>query len=111
MPLGSIVAEYDRLGGLCPGDFIKKWWNAAAGSWIYPEQNGFQLDVSNTPIRKGVLHNSLHTSKLTMFDSLYRGPAVAPSWLADRPLWLRIRHIPCPCRFSLFSTRSASSEP
>ncbi|KAI0291857.1 hypothetical protein BC826DRAFT_1021296 [Russula brevipes] len=50
MPLSTIVAEYDRLGGLCPGEFIKKWWNASSGGWIYPSDNGFQLDIYGKPI-------------------------------------------------------------
>jgi len=50
IPLGSIVANYDRLGGLCPSAFIQTWWNATSQSWIYPSQNGFQLDVQNAPI-------------------------------------------------------------
>ncbi|KAI0289199.1 hypothetical protein BC826DRAFT_884404, partial [Russula brevipes] len=50
MPLSNIVAEYDRLGGLCPGVFIQKWWNATSGGWIYPLNDGFQLDIFGKPI-------------------------------------------------------------
>jgi hypothetical protein len=50
MPLSYIVAGYDRLGGLCPGEFIQKWWNASNEKWIYPFHNGSQLDINGKPI-------------------------------------------------------------
>ncbi|KZP11315.1 hypothetical protein FIBSPDRAFT_819638 [Athelia psychrophila] len=50
LPLSSEIYGYDRLGGLCPGEFLKKWYNATGGSYIYPEQNGFQLNTGNAPI-------------------------------------------------------------
>lgn len=50
LPLASEIYAYDRLGGLCPGAFLAKWYNATAGSYIYPEQNGFQLNTANAPI-------------------------------------------------------------
>jgi len=51
LPLGTILAEYHRLGGLCPGEFIKKWWSDAKRDWIYPDDDGFQLDISSKPIK------------------------------------------------------------
>jgi len=50
LPLASEVYAYDRLGGLCPGEFLKKWYNSSANSYIYPPQNGFQLNTANAPI-------------------------------------------------------------
>lgn len=50
LPLASETRGYDRLGGLCPGDFLKKWYNTTAGSYIYPPQEGFQLNTGNAPI-------------------------------------------------------------
>jgi len=50
LPLSSEVYAYDRLGGLCPGAFIQKWWNASAQSYNYPPLNGFQLNTVNQPI-------------------------------------------------------------
>jgi len=50
LPLSSEVYAYDRLGGLCPGAFLEKWYNTTSGSYIYPPQNGFQLNTANSPI-------------------------------------------------------------
>ena len=50
LPLDDLVDTYDRFDGLCPGDFLAKWYNAIAGSYIYPPDNGFQLNVNGAPI-------------------------------------------------------------
>ena len=49
LPLGTFVSDYDRFGGLTPGDFLKKW-TASDGSYNYPPQNGFQLDTNGNVI-------------------------------------------------------------
>lgn len=48
--LGDLVNTYDRFGGLCPGQFLDKWYDSVAGSYIYPPQAGFQLTTTGTPI-------------------------------------------------------------
>jgi len=50
LPLAAEVYRYDRLGGLCPGAFLQKWYNSSTGSYIYPSQNGFQLNTASQPI-------------------------------------------------------------
>ncbi|KAF8312267.1 hypothetical protein DL93DRAFT_2082394 [Clavulina sp. PMI_390] len=50
LPLSGILEEYNRLGGLTPAQYLAAWWNATAGYWNYPPQNGFQLDIASTPI-------------------------------------------------------------
>lgn len=50
IPLSSEILGYDRLGGLCPGAFLQKWWNSTSAGYIYPPQNGFQLNTANQPI-------------------------------------------------------------
>lgn len=52
--LGDLVNTYKRFGDLCPGQFLAKWYNATAGSYIYPPQNGFQLNTNNLPIEGNV---------------------------------------------------------
>ena len=49
-PLLSFVTDYDRFGGLTPGDFLAKWTDAKSGWFVYPPQNGFQLDAQGKPI-------------------------------------------------------------
>ena len=78
MPLSTILAEYDRLGGLCPGEFIKKWWSASSAGWIYPSDDGFQLDISSHPIstsrwyRSHSLRNALCLDIVLSMQSLQR---------------------------------------
>lgn len=50
LPLGDLVNSYHRFGELCPGQFLAKWYDSAAGSWVYPPQAGFQLTSVGTPI-------------------------------------------------------------
>lgn len=49
LPLGTFVSDYDRFGGLTPGEFLQKW-TAADGSYVYPPQNGFQLNTDGAAI-------------------------------------------------------------
>lgn len=39
--LAVAVSGYDRLGGLCPGAFLERWYDDEQASWIYPPQDGF----------------------------------------------------------------------
>lgn len=52
-PLSSHILElYHRLGQLTPAAFLEKYWrgDSLSGFWIYPEQNGFSLDVRDEAI-------------------------------------------------------------
>ncbi|CAM6122119.1 unnamed protein product [Calypogeia fissa] len=49
LPLDTFVSNYDRFGGLTPGEFLKKWTDAN-GDYVYPEQNGFQLNTAGAAI-------------------------------------------------------------
>ena len=49
-PLLSFVTDYDRFGGMTPGEFLAKWTDAKSGWFVYPPQNGFQLDLQGKPI-------------------------------------------------------------
>jgi len=52
--LGDLVDTYKRFGNLCPGQFLAKWYNSTAGSYIYPPQAGFQLNTNNSPIEGNI---------------------------------------------------------
>jgi hypothetical protein len=47
-----MLFRYQRLGGLCPGAFLKKWGDPANNytSYKYPPDSGFQLSTSRMPI-------------------------------------------------------------
>lgn len=49
LPLLSFIADYDRFGGEQPGDWLKHWTDEK-GQFVYPPENGFQLDLAGKPI-------------------------------------------------------------
>jgi hypothetical protein len=54
LPLDSLLETYDRFGGLCPGQFLAKWFNSTSGYYNYPPIDGFQLNTASAPI-EGVI--------------------------------------------------------
>lgn len=50
-PIADLVDNYDRFGGLCPGDFITKWWSIRENSYNYPTQQGFSIDTAGKLIQ------------------------------------------------------------
>jgi hypothetical protein len=50
LPLGSLLDIYDQFGGLCPGQFLAKWFNSTSGYYNYPPVDGFQLNTASAPI-------------------------------------------------------------
>jgi hypothetical protein len=48
--LSGLFSTYDRFGGLCPGAFLAKWTSPSTGLYVYPPDNGFQLDTAGQPI-------------------------------------------------------------
>ncbi|KAJ3036900.1 hypothetical protein HDV00_002244 [Rhizophlyctis rosea] len=79
LPLDSVLEIYDRFGGLCPGEFLKAWFNTTSGWWNYPVQAGFSLDTSGRPIQ-----GNLTLPVGTLIDRFgseygtYVSPAAAP---------------------------------
>ena len=54
LPLGGLFDTYDRFGGLCPGEFLQKWFDTTTGYYRYPTANGFQVDTAGSPIKGNV---------------------------------------------------------
>jgi len=52
--LGDLVNTYKPYGNLCPGQFLAKWYNSTGESYIYPPQDGFQLNTDNSPIEGNI---------------------------------------------------------
>ncbi|KAJ7290603.1 hypothetical protein C8J57DRAFT_1114573 [Mycena rebaudengoi] len=78
-PLAPLLTHYNRLGGLCPGDFLAKWTSPANGFYVFPPFDGFQLSISDMPIEGTQL--LLPGMRLDRFGST-RGMFLAP---ADTP--------------------------
>lgn len=53
LPLGTVISNYDRFGGLGPEEFLEKWTDEN-GTYVYPPQNGFVLDDQGKPISSNV---------------------------------------------------------
>ncbi|KAF8858708.1 hypothetical protein BDZ45DRAFT_651075 [Acephala macrosclerotiorum] len=103
--LGSELATYDRFGGLCPGDFLSKWYNATTNSYIYPIDNGFQLSTSSAPIEANITlpvgslldrFGSEYGSFMSPYGAPYMQRALPPSNLdtpASSPTWPYNYHV------------------
>lgn len=55
LPAGTVMANYDRFGGLSPDQFLEKWWNETANNWIYPNLEGFLLDTEGKPMNASLI--------------------------------------------------------
>ncbi|KLU82168.1 hypothetical protein MAPG_01244 [Magnaporthiopsis poae ATCC 64411] len=51
IPVDSILATYDRLGGMCPGKFLETFYDDKTGRWRYPDQRGYSVDDGGRPIK------------------------------------------------------------
>jgi len=107
LPLGTFVSDYDRFGGLNPGDFLKKW-TAADGSYVYPPQNGFQLDTNGNLISGTMI---LQTGTLVdRFGSEYGMLTVLRRSMTGSSD--RLNRILCfCCRCTIFATCSPTLQP
>ncbi|CAM6105954.1 unnamed protein product [Calypogeia fissa] len=55
LPLRSFVTDYNRFGGLTPGEFLEKWIQREGryeGKYLYPGDFGFSLDITGTPMNR-----------------------------------------------------------
>ena len=67
-PLLSFVSDYDRFGGQTPGNFLKRWTDKD-GRYVYPPQNGFQLNSAGQAILGNM--TLLNGTKVDRFGSEY----------------------------------------
>ena len=79
-PLLSFVSDYDRFGGQTPGDFLKHWTDED-GSYVYPPQNGFQLNDAGQPILGNM--TMPNGTKVDRFGSEYGMAIPQPRLLAS----------------------------
>lgn len=78
-PSDSLIEVYDRLGGLCPGQFLATYFDSTAGSWKYPDFDGFQLDTAGEPIAEEMtLLAGLLIDRFGSEYGSYTSPASAP---------------------------------
>ena len=73
LPLLSFVSDYDRFGGLTPAAFLERW--TSNGSYIYPEEDGFQLDTDNVPIKGSMMLEV--GAKVDRFGGEYGKPSLS----------------------------------
>lgn len=103
-PLLSFVSDYDRFGGQTPGDFLKRWTDGD-GYYIYPPQDGFQLNDAGQPILGNM--TLLIGTKVDRFGSEYGMVKFRSSHLGPANL-LVSRHICFRRRRALLTARIAA---
>jgi hypothetical protein len=89
LPLGSLLDAYDQFGGLCPGQFLAKWFNFTTGYYNYPPVNGFQLNTAAAPIEGTITFPvvvvkypyNYHVYQVLLQFTALSGPIVA--WLGQ----------------------------
>ncbi|KAI4184361.1 MAG: hypothetical protein L6R41_004796 [Letrouitia leprolyta] len=93
LPLLSFIADYDRFGGEQPGDWLKHWTDEK-GQFVYPPENGFQLDLAGKPILGNMTiqpgtkldrFGSESGAFISAADAPYDQRALPPSNLATPP--------------------------
>ncbi|KAJ7033794.1 hypothetical protein C8F04DRAFT_1183765 [Mycena alexandri] len=76
-PLATLLNRYDRLGGLCPGEFLAKW--TVNGSFQYPPSDGFQLSTTGIPIEgNGTLSRGLLLDRFGKPSGRFLAPVDTP---------------------------------
>lgn len=53
LPLSSFLTDYDRFGGMTPGEYLAKW--TTNGSYYYPDLNGFSVDTNGNAINGSMI--------------------------------------------------------
>ncbi|KAJ7180829.1 hypothetical protein C8R46DRAFT_1319169 [Mycena filopes] len=78
--LTPLLSGYDRLGGLCPAEFLRKWYSDAAYSYLEPPADGWQLSTAQQPITDDqVLHAGMLVDSFGQPDEQYSlSPAGTP---------------------------------
>lgn len=50
-PLGRVLRGYERFAGMSARRYLRRYYDAAAKSWRYPPQGGYQLTPDGRPVR------------------------------------------------------------
>ncbi|MCD5315858.1 TNT domain-containing protein [Kineosporia babensis] len=92
--VGWELKGYKRTGSLATAEFLAKYYDSTAKSWIYPPQNGYQLREDGTPItwrkklkvgRELDRFGSEYGGFLSPAGTPYAERAIPPSNLAGTP--------------------------
>ncbi|KAJ7504216.1 hypothetical protein B0H11DRAFT_1981256 [Mycena galericulata] len=74
-----ILSGYNRLGGLCPDAFLKRWYNDSEDAYITPPAGGFQLSTAHKPIADDqVLDRGMLVDCFGTLYETYISPAGTP---------------------------------
>lgn len=80
IPLDTMLQTYNPFGGLCPGSFLEKYYNnTPGGGYIYPKQDGFQLNTKWKPIHGTInLIAGMLVDRFGNENGTFLSPASAP---------------------------------
>lgn len=77
--LQLLIQGSDPFGGLCPGEFLSRWFNTTSGYYNLPPASGFALDVDGNPMKANfVLHPGVVLDRFGSEHGAYVAPAAAP---------------------------------
>lgn len=78
-PVGNILKQYDRLGGLSAARFLVRWWDPAAdagqGDWRYPPDDGYEHNSQGVIASTLVLHTGLLVDRFGNEAGRFLAPA------------------------------------
>ncbi|KAB5549586.1 hypothetical protein GE09DRAFT_920996, partial [Coniochaeta sp. 2T2.1] len=77
LPLDPLTDIYDPFGGLCPGQFLARWFNTTTGRYNYPPFDGFALDTKGKAIKADFVIE--HGAVLDRFGLEPHGDFLAPA--------------------------------
>ncbi|KAJ7300858.1 hypothetical protein DFH08DRAFT_673442, partial [Mycena albidolilacea] len=86
-PFATLLSGYERLGGMCPSEFLKKWGDGDFYTFIDPPADGFQLSTRPKPIADDqVLERGMPVDAFGgVYSSNYLSPAGTPFALRAVP--------------------------
>jgi hypothetical protein len=50
-PLATVLAGYDRFGGMTAKGYLRTYYDSAGKTWRYPPQGGYQLTPEGQPVK------------------------------------------------------------
>ncbi|KAF4828623.1 hypothetical protein CGCTS75_v007262 [Colletotrichum tropicale] len=89
IPLEGIAgmgSTYRRFGGLCPGEFLAKYWNTTSKWFDYPKHEGYSLDTAGEVAKFNLtLKRGDFIDRFGSENGTYVAPAGTPYALRSLP--------------------------
>ncbi|KAH9233443.1 hypothetical protein K456DRAFT_37408 [Colletotrichum gloeosporioides 23] len=115
IPLGGIAgldSTYRRFGGLCPGEYLAKWWDeykAGGPDYMYPKNQGYGADTAGHSVRYNfTLLPGVYIDRFGSEWGNYTAPAGTPySMRSLPPRNLNVRDSAYPYNYYVYKVEKA----